>query len=246
MWGLDKLTVLKLVFLGIVILIAFVQVLYKAFVRPLQSAEEERRRQLGRGKTPPRDIRDFLAEIRGEKAARGPAEPLSPEKNEGEWEVVWQAPDEEVPRPASPPPRSRAQEMPEGSDLFPWQAVESPKKAPPSPQSSRRAEDIEGSQRHVHEYLESLAHEARGAQEGPPGQQAPEASSESTGAPLKGQVETNMEKRLALKYGKKPRAPADRRAVPRLLFGTTLREAWLANVVFGPPRCRRRGPSPRR
>src|SRR5262249_34378207 len=103
MFGLDEITILKLVFLGIVILIAFVQVLYKAFVRPLQNAEQERKRQQGGGKDPIREVRDFLAELRGEKVSRVPSSPEG--KREGEWEVVWQALDEEPEKPARLPVR---------------------------------------------------------------------------------------------------------------------------------------------
>ena len=228
MFGLDTLTILKLVFLGIVILIAFLQVLYKAFVRPLQSAEE-RRRQQGGGKDPIQEVRDFLAELRGEKVSRAPSSPER--KREGEWEVVWQALDEEPEKPSSPPARNRGEEKGEESVSPSKEAIEAPKR--PALPSVREAGEDPG--RHVHEYLENLANQVV--------QDIPELP---TAPPISQQAETNIEKRFASKQGRRAQVRMDRRTPLQLPFGVTLRDALLANVVLGPPRCRQRGPRPKR
>src|SRR5213593_3276045 len=101
--GLDFWTTFKLILLGIIILIGFLQFLYKAFIRPLQNAEA-RRRQQERGQDPTRDpameIRDFLAEIRGEKAA-----PPKAGRADSGREIIWEVVTEDVPRQAEKRPK---------------------------------------------------------------------------------------------------------------------------------------------
>src|SRR5262245_51604233 len=104
--GLDFWTLLKLIFLAVVILIGFLQFLYKAFIRPLQNAEELRRRRQASGQEPAedpaREIRDFLAEIRGERVKVAPPETT---KEPLEKELIWEVVTEEKPREAPKRPK---------------------------------------------------------------------------------------------------------------------------------------------
>lgn len=208
MWGLDGLTIFKFVFLGVVVLIAFLQILYKAFVRPLQNAEEERRRQEARGQDPAMEIRDFLAEIRGEKVVRVPMPRAGGAEGPGKREVFW-----EVLEEMAPPPRGIPNQPP-------------PRSTTPVPTSVRTKAKKPSGER------------ARPKVEAP-------ASRPETGEPaLAPQVESELEQRLPWKYDSTAAQPIDKQPPAKLPFGVSVRDALVATVILGPPRCRRR-PGPR-
>ena len=240
MWGLDGETLLKLGILAMFLLFGLLKLILETFAKAA-GRERGEGQTPGRPALPPRELRDFLSDIRGEGApmASAPPEPalLEPDSEEGrrrpepkppEDLVVWEESDEELettpppaPRPTLPPPAPRPganrQSATRQSDNRQMAGSETP--------ARRGAVRGPGS---VRDHLETMDR------------------NEATNLTRR-RLEITVERRIAeAQTGPRKFSAMGWKASGVFPRGLNLRDGILTQIILGPPRCRRRSPIPER
>lgn len=230
--------------------IALIQFLYRVFVKPVADAEEARRgRMAERGEEPERNLRDFLAEVRGERPRREQREEAQgglrgeeererrPALRREEPERVppemrWEPVEEETPPPLPPkpprvPPPRPGPRMPRQDGRAKAPRARAPKAPAPRAGQPARPRVTREARQKARELLEKL-----------PGDQRFQFSG--------GQLESHVADHLAQTFEhllgteREKRLRERRHAARRgpLPYGVGLREAILAQVILGNPRAR--------
>lgn len=197
------------------------QAIYRAYVKPVSQGEQGGPPRPAPARGPPKDIRDFLAEIRGE--ARSETEPGSPEvatSRPPQPASHGESPEETASRPQRTesdrrgprPVRERPSRPSPASPAFPAREV----RPPPAPEV-----DPVTAPGSVHAYFENLTRQ--------------EADVRAKQVAKKERTRQRMARATgSLRADGGPRTPI----IPSL--GLSLRDAVLAQVILGPPRCRGR------
>lgn len=223
MWNLDAETLIQILVFVVIVGGAILRFVYQAFIKPLQEAQA-RRRAMQPGQEPAQTLRDFLAEIRGEKPEGGGAEePAASPREAHHRDLVREAVEGEPERRPSGEPR---QPFPEAGP-------------PPIPARGRGRHR----RRSVRQEEEKKAAAEARAPKRALSSLAPAGEGREPVLAAQPHVEARTEG--ALRRAKELRDAAGPLHLGRLPPGMSLRDVVLAQVILGPPLCRQK-PSQRR
>jgi hypothetical protein len=225
----DKQTIIQIVIFVFFAGAAIVQVIFRALAKtPKQPlAPREGMPQAGLQEKAVKSVRDFLKEIRAaaEKGADEGRQRESrkvPVPSEGQV-LVWETVEEPKVAPRAQPADSRGKGKEQGS-----RRSDRDRKRAEGRSSAGRPTAPMAEVKGVHEYLQDLAH-----REGDTQEPALAPAGESPAAGLETAREMNLRGRSARVTRTLPRPEG-------LVGGLSIRDAMLAQVILGPPRCRGR------